>query len=359
MSTFNTRLKQLMLLSILIALVITVFYAARSFIPGLLGAITLYILSRAKYFQLVYNRKWKKGWAAATYLLYYTLILGIPVFLIIVLLSPRVDAIMANPTQFIETIKKSIDDLQHKVGFTFLSDNSLDKGVERLTTFAPTLINSTTNLLTNLVVMLFLLYYMLINGSEMERYLYKITPLKDENIQLLASETKKMIKANALGIPVISTIQGAFATLGYFLFGVEDYLMWGLLTGIFAFIPIIGTFVVWGPLVAYLFISGKTWEGTALLVYSAVVIGNVDYLARMTLLRRIGDVHPVLTIMGVIVGLSLFGFIGLIFGPLLLSYVTVLFKIYVNEFGFDKEANASKEPLEAVTESVVKKPDDK
>lgn len=356
MSNFNTRLKQVLLLSIIIALIITVFYAARSFIPGLLGAITLYILSRAKYFQLVYNRKWKRGWAAATYLLYYLLILGIPVFLIVALLSPRVDAIMDNPTQFIAQIKGSIEQLQQKLGFTILSENSLDKVVERATSFAPSLINSTTTLLTNLVVMLFLLYYMLINGSEMERYLYKITPLKDENIQLLASETKKMIKANALGIPVISTIQGGFATLGYYLFGVEDFLMWGLLTGIFAFIPIIGTFVIWGPLVAFLFATGKTWEGTALLVYSAVVIGNVDYLARMTLLKRIGDVHPVLTIMGVIVGLSLFGFIGLIFGPLLLSYVTVLFKIYVNEFGFDKEANASKETLEETNESIVTQP---
>lgn len=359
MSNFNTRLKQLILLAIIVALIITVFYAARSFIPGILGAITLYILSRAKYFQLVYNRKWKKGLAAAVYLFYYLLILGIPVFLIIVLLSPRVDAILDNPTQFINTIKSSITNLQQKVGFTFLSQNSLNNTVERLTALAPSLINSTTNLLTNLVMMLFLLYYMLVNGSDMERYLYKITPLKDENIQLLASETKKMIKANALGIPVISTIQGLFATLGYFLFGVEDYFMWGLLTGMFAFIPIIGTFVVWGPLVAFLFISGKTWQGTALLVYSAVVIGNVDYLARMTLLRRIGDVHPVLTIMGVIVGLSLFGFIGLIFGPLLLSYITVLFKIYVNEFGFDKEANASKETMEETRESIVKKPDEK
>jgi predicted PurR-regulated permease PerM len=70
------------------------------------------------------------------------------------------------------------------------------------------------------------------------------------------------------------------------------------------------------------------------------------------LLRKIGDVHPVLTILGVIVGLSLFGFIGLIFGPLLISYITVVFKIYVNEFGFDKEANASKEP-ENMTTSVV------
>ena len=354
MSSFNSRVKQLLLLALLLALVITIFVALRAFIPGILGAITLYILSRANYFQLIYNRKWKRGRAAAIYLLYYLLILGIPVFMIVVLLSPKVDAIIADPAQVIATIKASVADVQKKVGFTFISPNSMSNLIDRATAFLPTLINTTTNLLANLVLMLFLLYYILINGSEIERYLYKITPLKDENIQLLASETKKMIKANAFGIPIISTIQGAFATLGYFLFGIQDYVIWGLLTGIFAFIPIIGTFVIWGPLVVYLYSNGQTWQATGLLIYSGVVTGNVDYLARITLLRRIGDVHPVLTILGVIVGLSLFGFIGLIFGPLLISYITVIFKIYVNEFGFDKEANASKE-IEKQAEPVVEK----
>ncbi len=354
MTNFNSRVKQLLLLALLLALIITIFIALRAFIPGILGAITLYILSRANYFQLIYNRKWKRGRAAAVYLLYYLLILGIPVFMIVVLLSPKVDAIIADPAQVIGTIKASVSDVQKKVGYTFISSNSMSNLIERASAFLPTLINTTTNLIANLVLMLFLLYYILINGSEIERYLYKITPLKDENIQLLASETKKMIKANAFGIPIISTIQGAFATLGYFLFGIQDYVIWGLLTGIFAFIPIIGTFVIWGPLVVYLYSNGQTWQATGLLIYSGVVTGNVDYLARITLLRKIGDVHPVLTILGVIVGLSLFGFIGLIFGPLLISYITVIFKIYVNEFGFDKESNMSKE-MEKQAEPVVEK----
>jgi len=354
MSSFNSRVKQLLLLALLLALIITIFIALRAFIPGILGAITLYFLSRANYFQLIYNRKWKRGRAAAVYLLYYLLILGIPIFMIVVLLSPKVDALIADPAKVIETIKTSVSDVQKKVGFTFISPGSMSNMIERASAFLPTLINTTTNLLANLVLILFLLYYMLINGSEIEHYLYKITPLKDDNIQLLASETKKMIKANAVGIPIISLIQGSFATLGYYLFGIQDYVIWGLLTGIFAFIPIIGTFVIWGPLVVYLYSTGQTWQATGLLIYSGVVTGNVDYLARITLLRRIGNVHPVLTILGVIVGLSLFGFIGLIFGPLLISYITVIFKIYVNEFGFDKEANIAKD--EKHTESVVEKP---
>jgi predicted PurR-regulated permease PerM len=71
---------------------------------------------------------------------------------------------------------------------------------------------------------------------------------------------------------------------------------------------------------------------TGLLLYSVVVTGNVDYIARITLLKKMGDVHPVITILGVIVGLGLFGFIGLIFGPLVINYIILLFNVYMNEF---------------------------
>ncbi|MGZ8554134.1 MAG: AI-2E family transporter, partial [Chitinophagaceae bacterium] len=132
--------------------------------------------------------------------------------------------------------------------------------------------------------------------------------------------------------PLISIIQGLTATLGYFIFGVNEWGLWGFLTGVCAFFPVIGTMIIWVPLVIYTYAMGDTWHATGLLLYSVIVTGNVDYLSRITLLKKMGDVHPVITILGVIVGLGLFGFIGLIFGPLLVSYIIVLFKIYLNEF---------------------------
>jgi predicted PurR-regulated permease PerM len=90
--------------------------------------------------------------------------------------------------------------------------------------------------------------------------------------------------------------------------------------------------IIWVPLVGYLFIQGNNWEAIALTIYSIVVTGNVDYLARLKLMKHMGDVHPMITVLGVIVGLNLFGFIGLIFGPLLVSYFLIMVKIYINEF---------------------------
>ena len=332
MPTFNNRIKQILLLSIIILLVYLVIQELYIFLPGLLGALTLYILSRASYFQLIYNRKWKKGWAAGLFILYYLFLIGLPVFLAITLISPKINSFLDDPNAMIDSAKHSITTIQQKIGFRFLSESSLTNSLSKLSAFIPTILNSTANLITNLAIMLFVLYYILYNGREIERMLNRLIPLRQENINMLASETKKIVKANALGIPLISIIQGFTATLGYFIFGVGEWGLWGFLTGVCAFFPVVGTMIVWVPLVLYTYAIGDTWHATGLLLYSVLITGNVDYIARITLLKKMGDVHPVITILGVIVGLGLFGFIGLIFGPLLVNYIIVLFKIYMNEF---------------------------
>ena len=332
MPTFNNRIKQILLLSLILLLVYLVIQELYIFLPGLLGALTLYILSRASYFQLIYNRKWKKGWAAGLFILYYLFLIGLPVFLAITLISPKINAFLDDPNAIINAAKHSITTIQQKIGFNFFSESSLTNSLSKLSAFIPTFLNSTANLITNLAIMLFVLYYILYNGREIERMLNRLIPLKQENINMLASETKKIVRANALGIPLISIVQGFTATLGYFIFGVDEWGLWGFITGVFAFFPVVGTMIVWVPLILYTYAIGDTWHATGLLLYSVIITGNVDYMARITLLKRMGDVHPVITILGVIVGLGLFGFIGLIFGPLLINYIIVLFKIYMNEF---------------------------
>jgi predicted PurR-regulated permease PerM len=350
MPSFNDRIKQVLLLTLIILLVYLMINELSLFLPGILGALTLYILSRANYFQLVYHRKWRKGWSAGLFILYYLMLIGLPVFLAVTLISPKVNSFLANPNETINSVKHSITTIQGRLGFTVISETSLSNTLSKLSAFVPTVLNSTANLITNLAIMLFVLYHMLINGSEMERVLSRIIPLKKDNINMLAFETKKMVRANALGIPLISIIQGATATLGYFLFGVKEWALWGFLTGVFAFFPVVGTMVIWVPLVLYMYASGQNGNATLLLIYSIVVTGNIDYIARITLLKRMGDVHPIITILGVIVGLGLFGFIGLIFGPLLVNYIIVLFNIYMNEF-IDKDIPKIAEEVE-VTEKL-------
>lgn len=329
---FNQRLKQVILLALIVFIGILLLMQISGFIPGILGAITLYIVSRKYYFILVHKRKWKKGLAAALFLLISIIIVAIPIYLTVEMISPKISALIQNKEKVVQDVKGFAEKLSSATGLSIFSEERMSQLGEKVSTFIPTLLNSTSSIVTNLAMMFFVFYFMLVGGREMEKTLHNTIPLKEKNKQLLTSETKMMIKSNALGIPVICIIQGIFAAIGYLIFGVEEWALWAFLTGLFAFVPIVGTMLVWVPLVLLLYAKGEAGAALGLLLYSVIVTGNVDYLARLTLLKKFGDVHPIITILGVIIGLNFFGFLGLIFGPLLISYFLILAKIYINEF---------------------------
>lgn len=334
---FNERLRQLLLLALIILLGLILFGQLSSFLPGILGGVTLYILSRALFFKLTVSKKWHKGLTALLFILSYLVIIAIPFYLAVRMISPKIQEIINNQDIIVNGVESFVDKFEAYTGAKLLSDENLRMLMQKVTAFIPQLLNSTASLFINLIMMFFLLYYLLVNGTQVERYLSRVIPLKPKNIGALAKETRIMIRANALGIPIISIVQGFTAALGYWIFGLKDWGMWGFLTGVFAFFPLVGTMIIWVPLVIYLFINGQTWPAVGLAAYSVVVTGNIDYITRLGLMKKMGDVHPVITVLGVIVGLELFGFIGLIFGPLLVSYFVILVKIYMNEFSEENE----------------------
>jgi predicted PurR-regulated permease PerM len=337
---FNDRVKQVIILLVLAFFIYLVLKELHVFFPGLLGAITLYILSRKTYFQLIYHRKWRRGWTAGLYLLGYFSFFVLLVYAVYLIVEQRIRPFLSDPATMLANAKAALSEAQQKAGITLVSEDTLNSLHEKLTAFIPGLLNDTGILLSNFAIMLFILYYMLVHGKEMELFFSRVIPLEKNNVNMLAAETKRLVKASALGIPIISMIQGITATIGYAIFGVKEYGVWGFLTGVFAFFPILGTLVVWVPLVTYMYIAGHTGNATALLLYSLIVTGNIDYVSRITLLEKFGHVHPVVTVLGVIVGLGLFGFIGLIFGPLLVNYVILLFRIYLQEFGKEESKHA-------------------
>lgn len=141
------------------------------FMPGILAAITLYILSRGSYFQLIYHRKWNKSVTALLYLLFYFILLGLPIYLAINLLRPKINTFLDNPGDIFSSIKIAVAHVQEKIGVIVVTENSLTEFFKKLADMLPSLLNNTVNLLTNFIILLFFLYYMLYHGKEMEKTL--------------------------------------------------------------------------------------------------------------------------------------------------------------------------------------------
>ncbi len=331
-NTFNNYLRQVILLGLIILLGIMLVTQLYIFLPGLLGGVTLYILTRKWYNALTIKKKWPKGLTALLFIIASLVVIAIPVYFSIRLISPKINSLINNQQEVIKGLEIFSRKIEAYTGQELFSAANAAAIAKKISAYIPSFLNSTANILFNLVMMFFLLYYLLCGGRVIEKYLDHIIPLKPENVEKLASETDLMIRANAIGIPIICFVQGVFAAVGYLIFGVKDWGMWGFITGVFAFFPLVGTMIVWVPLVIYLYSVNHNLAATSLMIYSIVVTGNVDYITRLGLLKKIGNVHPMITVLGVIVGLKLFGFMGLIFGPLLISYFIILLKIYMNEF---------------------------
>lgn len=154
-----------------------------------------------------------------------------------------------------------------------------------------------------------------------------------------------MVVSNAIGIPVLGAIQGLMAIIGYYIFDVNEPVLWGILTGIASVVPFVGTMIIWVPIVILKMASGDLTNGYWLIFWGLIVIGSSDNVFRFILQKYVADVHPLITVFGVIVGLNMFGFLGLIFGPMLISVLLLLVRIYHDEFTTDSEIIETEEKI--------------
>ena len=166
----------------------------------------------------------------------------------------------------------------------------------------------------------------------MENYVNDLLPFNRRNKKDILREFHMVVKSNAIGVPLLAIIQGAAATIGYMIFGAPAPVLWGVVSCFATIIPVIGTAIVWLPLALYLGATGHWGNAIGLSVYALVVVSNVDNLVRSILQKKMADTHPLITIFGVIIGLALFGFMGVIFGPLLLAIFALCVQIFKEEY---------------------------
>ncbi|MDD2436831.1 MAG: AI-2E family transporter [Massilibacteroides sp.] len=332
MATSKENYWKYSLIILLITLGIILFNQFRPFFTGLLGAFTMYVLLRKQMFFLVEKKKINKTVSAILIVSEVILCILIPTFLMIWMLLGRIQYVDLDIAPLIAFVQQYIQLIQEKTGYDILSVNNLTTATSYVTKFIQLLIGQVSNVIVNSVVLIFILYFMLISGREIEAYTYDLLPFNDKNKTHILGEIKRMVLSNAIGIPLLAIIQGIIAFIGYLIFGVPSPLLFGFITCFSTIIPLLGTGLVWFPLCIYFVLTGNWVSAIGLATYSLVILTNVDNVIRFILQKKLADTHPLITVFGVIMGLSLFGFWGVIFGPLLLSMFFLLLKIFKTEY---------------------------
>ncbi|MCX6210475.1 MAG: AI-2E family transporter, partial [Bacteroidetes bacterium] len=198
---------------------------------------------------------------------------------------------------------------------------------------AKKLLGGTMSSIGNVFIMFFVLYFMLVQTFDVEIWLRKNVPFKNSNVTKIIEESRNLIFSNAVGVPVVAVLQGIAGLLGYWIFGVNDFIFLGLLTAICSMVPVVGAMIIWIPIVLFQLSIGNTWQGIAIALWCLLLVGSIDNIARFALQKKMANVHPLITIFGVMIGINIFGFLGIIFGPILFSIFFLLVKIYIDEFG--------------------------
>lgn len=327
MSVFSYKQRNNINLLIIIALGILIAYSLQAIFSAILSTLVLYTIMRPGFIQLVEVKGWNKRFTAILLIFISIILIILPFYALSSMVLSKISELRNNEIFFRNLLVK----LQHLIPVK-INQELIQDGLNRLGTWAtqlfPSIISSAANIVLSLLVMYFLLYFMLVERRKFENSLLKYAPFREQNALRFAEEMRNNTYANVLGQGLICLVQGTLVSLSFYVLGYKDPVFWGVITTFISFIPILGPPVVFVPAAILQIANGNNFAGWAMLIFGFVVIINIDNVLRFIIAKKVGNIHPIITVIGVIIGIPLFGILGLVFGPLLLSYFILLVKIY-------------------------------
>ncbi len=198
------------------------------------------------------------------------------------------------------------------------------------------LIGTLARLGIQLTVAFFGLYYLLCEPGRTWRTLRPFIPFSAENSAVLKRRFKDVTVSTLIGTFATATVQGVCVGLAFWATGLSNAIFWGVVTVIVAILPVVGSGLVWVPGVVVLALERRYLGAVGLGLWGLIVIGNIDNLIRPWVFRRYAQIHPFITVIGAFGGIKYFGLLGLLIGPLAISYFFELIRMYQAEYLADE-----------------------
>lgn len=328
MSLFNYKQRNNIILLIIIVLGFLIAYSLQGIFSSILGTLVLYTILRPAFLYLVEERKWNRRLSALLLLFISVLVIILPFYAVSTMVIEKIAELQSDHIYF----KNLIFKIKHLVPVGSDIQNLVEDGLKKAGTWAtelfPSLISGAFNIVLGLLIMYFLLYFMLIENEKFESSLLKYAPFREQNAYRFAEEMRNTTYANVIGQGLICLVQGSLVSLSFYVLGYSDPLFWGVMTTFISFVPVLGPPVIFVPAALLQMANGNSFGAWAMLIFGFVVIINIDNVLRFMIAKKVGNIHPIITVIGVVIGIPLFGISGLVFGPLLLSYFILLIKIY-------------------------------
>ena len=265
----------------------------------------------------------------------------LPVGLILILLAGEsleiYNSINSNSSSWMKSLTDMFNSLsQHRLLARFDLDQQFitDKSVEFLKAVTNFLVNNLSAFTENTIlfivqfaVMLYCLFYFLLDGDRFINTIAHYMPVDERRMNTFMSEFLVTSKATLKSAFVIGGIQGLLGVLIFYITGIENPLVWGVLMTGLSIVPAIGSSIIWAPTGIIMLFMGHLWQGIVILVFGTVVISSVDNLLRPILLGKDIQMHPLLIFLSILGGIAVFGFSGFVLGPVIASFFLSTWKL--------------------------------
>jgi predicted PurR-regulated permease PerM len=193
------------------------------------------------------------------------------------------------------------------------------------------IVASVVGLVLNLGLMVLVLFFMLRDYDALSAFFRDAVPLARTQEDILISETAAVTRSVLVGNAATAVLQGIAGGFAMWLCGFPGF-FWGAMISLASFIPVIGTALIWVPAAAYLMLTGELNWGIFLVVWSAVIVGSIDNFIRPMFMAGATDINGLVIFLSILGGLQVFGLLGLLYGPLIVSLALVLYSMYRQEF---------------------------
>ena len=305
-------------------------WASASYLAGLLGAVVLDVTCAPAYRRLAP----RLGPRLAAFL--------ITVAATLLLVAPAVGLVVAALQQAPSALQR-VAESSAVARLSELHVGPIDLGaqIERVGDTALAWVSSrafdvagsVTRALLNLMIALVGLYYLLPSAGTLWEEASPLIPFSRAGTEALRERFVSVTEATLLGIVATAVSQGLVVGLAFWMVGLPNPLVWGVVTGVTSILPILGASLVWLPGVAVLTAEGRYAAAVVLAVIGLVIASNIDNVVRPSVYRHVSGIHPMATLVGAFAGVELLGLVGLLLGPLAITYGVELLRLYRLEYG--------------------------
>jgi predicted PurR-regulated permease PerM len=338
------NLKMALALLIIVVLTVIIIYATFPYLNYIFGALILFTIFRPLYQFLVKKARIRKQIAAVLVIIVSIFVVLIPFYFLLSMIVSEIQQLILNQESIIASIESGAVfatnflsglNIPFDIFQTKIEEKAMElasQAVNYTSLFILGSIQSLSHQSIGLLIMYFLLYYLFTGeDSDFMRQVTVAVPFNEENTATLLNEFRRMVRTTLTASGAVALAQGGVLTIAFLIFNIQGAFLWGAIAAILSFLPLVGAAFVWIPAVIVQLFQADYTAAIGILA-AGLFISVLDNFLRPIVQKTVGKIHPLLSLLGIVIGVSLFGLIGIVIGPLLLSYFILTVQMFSREY---------------------------